>query len=201
MSRIEPLAFRPATARDLKAVLQLRDEAARWIAATGSDQWQSAWPTPDQQAERIAGSIAARETWMLYIGDNIAGTFALDDYADPALWAPAERAEPAFYVHRLIITRTYAGKGLGAFVLDWCSNRALENGKTWVRVDVWTSNVRLQKYYLDQHFSHVRTIHSEYPSGALFQRPAAVRSSGPIDISCDSQWRSNRAAPAVDHGS
>src|SRR5215469_12638997 len=201
MSRAEPIALRHATARDLKTILQLRDEAAHWIAATGSDQWQSAWPTPDQQAERIAGSIAARETWMLNIGDNIAGTFALDDHADPALWTPAERAEPAFYAHRLIITRAYAGKGLGAFVLDWCSNRAAESGRKWVRVDVWTSNYRLQKYYLDQHFSHVRTIHSEYPSGALFQRPVAVRSSGPIDISRDRRWRPNRAAPAIDHRS
>jgi ribosomal protein S18 acetylase RimI-like enzyme len=185
MSQPEPIAFRYATAGDLDTILQLRDEAAHWLAATGSDQWQDAWPTPDQQAERIAASIAARETWMLQADDNIVGTVAVDEYADPALWTPAERAEPAFYVHRLIVTRAYGGKGLGSFVLDWCCNRAAENGKRWVRIDVWTSNLRLQKYYLDQHFRHVRTIHSDYPSGALFQRPAAIIRQAPPTLPGD----------------
>jgi GNAT superfamily N-acetyltransferase len=180
MSRVEPITFRHARAYDLDTILQLRDEATSWIAATGSDQWQTAWPTPDQQVERIADSIEARETWMLYLGDHVAGTIAVDEYSDPALWTPAERAEPAFYVHRLIIARAYGAKGLGAFALNWCCTRAVENGKKWIRIDVWTSNYRLQKYYLDQHFRHVRTIHSGYPSGALFQRPAAVAHAEPL---------------------
>jgi hypothetical protein len=185
MSKTEPIAFRYATASDLDTILRFRDEAARWIAATGSDQWQDAWPTPDRQSDRIVASIAARETWMLQAGDKIAGTVAVDEYADPALWTPAERAEPAFYVHRLIVPRAYGGHGLGSFALDWCGNRAAESGKRWIRIDVWTSNFRLQQYYLDHHFRHVRTIHSDYPSGALFQRPAAVTHQSPLMLPGD----------------
>jgi len=158
-------------ADDLDTILRLRDEAARWIAATGSDQWQTAWPTADGQAERIADSIAAGQTWMLRVGDDVAGTVAVDEYANPALWTPAECAEPAFYVHRLIVTRAYGGRGLGAFVLDWWGDRAAETGKRWIRVDVWTTNHRLREYYTGQHFTHVRTIHSDYPSGALSSAP------------------------------
>jgi hypothetical protein len=40
-------------------------------------------------------------------------------------------------------------------------------------VDVWTTNERLQHYYLAQGFTHVRTVVLPHnPSGALFQRPA-----------------------------
>ena len=40
-------------------------------------------------------------------------------------------------------------------------------------MDVWTSNERLQHYYLKQGFTYVRTVVLPHnPSGALFQRPA-----------------------------
>ena len=43
----------------------------------------------------------------------------------------------------------------------------------WLRVDVWTTNERLQHYYLRQGFTYVRTVVLPHnPSGALFQRPA-----------------------------
>jgi hypothetical protein len=41
-------------------------------------------------------------------------------------------------------------------------------------VDVWTTNDKLQQYYRDQGFAHVRTVVLPHnPSGAVFQRPAA----------------------------
>jgi ribosomal protein S18 acetylase RimI-like enzyme len=110
---------------------------------------------------------------MLHVQGNIAGTVTIDEYADPALWTPAERAESAYYVHRLIVARVYAGQGFGASILDWCCRRAYEKGKKWIRVDVWSSNLRLQEYYWGEHFVPVRNIYSEYPSGALLQRPAS----------------------------
>jgi GNAT superfamily N-acetyltransferase len=174
MSLIKGITLTHAMPEDLDLILQLSDEAARWIRATGSDQWQAPWPTPDRRIERIAESIEAHETRMLWINDNVAGTFAMNEYADPALWTPAEGVEPAYYLHRLIIARAHSGKELGAAILDWCSDWAARNGKEWVRIDVWTTNRRLQEYYVNQRFKHLRTIHSEYPSGALFQRPAAI---------------------------
>jgi hypothetical protein len=162
--------------------LQLNRADTCWLAAMGSDQWQSPWPTPDQKTEQIAESIRSQETWMLWIGDSRAGTVAVDEYAAPALWTPAEQMEPAYYVHRFIIARAYGRKDLGAAVLNWCSDRAARNDKKWIRIDVWTTNFRLQEYYLNQQFECVRTIYSEYPSGALFQRPAKVMDADQLPI-------------------
>ena len=69
--------------------------------------------------------------------------------------------------------RAYGGQGLGAELLDWAGTLAAYNGADWLRVDVWTTNERLQHYYLRQGFTYVRTVVlPDNPSGALFQRPA-----------------------------
>jgi predicted N-acetyltransferase YhbS len=78
------------------------------------------------------------------------------------------------YPHRLIVRRKYAG--LGTDVVEWACKRAGELGNNWVRIDVWTDNVGLHRYYEQRGFQHVRTLDlSDYPSGALFQRKATDR--------------------------
>ncbi|SRR6266511_731634 len=100
-----------------------------------------------------------------------AATITVDGWANPDLWTPAEAAEPALYAHKLTVARAYAGRGLGAELLDWAGSRAADSGAIWLRLDVWTTNHDLQRYYLEQGFTHVRTvILSHNPSGALFQR-------------------------------
>jgi len=50
------------------------------------------------------------------------------------------------------------GQGLGAEPLDWAGTRAADEGDDGLRVDVWTTNERLQHYYLHQGFTYVRTV-------------------------------------------
>jgi GNAT superfamily N-acetyltransferase len=100
-------------------------------------------------------------------------TITLNRWAKPELWTPAERAESALYAHKATVARAYAGEGLGAELLDWAGTRAANEGARWLRVDVWTTNDKLQQYYRDQGFAHVRTVVLPHnPSGAVFQRPA-----------------------------
>jgi GNAT superfamily N-acetyltransferase len=77
------------------------------------------------------------------------------------------------YAHKVTVDRAYGGQGLGAELLDWAGTKAADEGAEWLRVDVWTTNERLQHYYLKQGFTYVRTVVLPHnPSGALFQRPA-----------------------------
>lgn len=72
----------------------------------------------------------------------------------------------------MIVRRAYAGQGLGAELLDWAADKAARKGDKWIRADVWTTNEELQRYYIEQGFTHVRTVKLDhYPSGAVFQRP------------------------------
>lgn len=121
--------------------------------------------------ETIAAAVRRRETWLLELDRSPAATVSLNRNIWPGLWSPDELNEPAFYVHRLIVQRDYAGLGLGAWLTDWCGILATRQEARWLRADVWTTNTRLQDYYRSIGFEHVRTVvRDDYPSGALFQR-------------------------------
>jgi hypothetical protein len=61
-------------------------------------------------------------------------------------------------------------------VIEWACKRAGELGNDWIRIDVWTDNIGLHRYYEQRGFRRVRTLDlSDYPSGALFQRKATDR--------------------------
>ncbi len=163
----------PAEAGDLEILIAFRDEASRWLRARGIDQWSSPWPSDDLMAEGMLRNIKAGETFIAWDAATPAATITVDRWANPDLWTPAEAAEPALYAHKLTVARAYAGCGLGAELLDWAGTRAADSGATWLRLDVWTTNHELQRYYLEQGFTHVRTVVLAHnPSGALFQRPA-----------------------------
>jgi acetyltransferase (GNAT) family protein len=86
-----------------------------------------------------------------------------------------ERAAPPLYAHKVTVDRAYGGHGLGGELLDWAGTRAADEGSDWLRVEVWTTNERLQ-HYLRQGFTCVRTVVLPHnPAGALFQRPAQPR--------------------------
>ena len=163
----------PATAEDLEILIAFRDEASRWLRARGIDQWSSPWPSEDLMAEGMLRNIKAGETFIVWDDGTPAAAITVDRWANPDLWTPAEAAEAALYAHKLTVARAYAGRGLGAELLDWAGTKAADSGATWLRLDVWTTNHDLQRYYLEQGFIHVRTMALAHnPSGALFQRRA-----------------------------
>ena len=158
-----------ATRAHLATIVAMRDEASSWLSDRGIDQWRKPWPDHDAMADRIAASIDAKETWMVHEDSEVVATVAIDRYADPELWTPDERDEPACYLHRLIVRRSHAG--IGAAILDWADHRAAQEQAQWIRIDVWADNTGLQAYYRRHRFEYVRTGGlADYPSGALFQR-------------------------------
>jgi len=151
---------------DLGVILALSIKASDWLAQRDINQWAVAWPNPEEQNRRILTSIEAGETWMIRDENEATmGTVALDTFSDPQLWTPVEQADPAMYMHRLIIRRKHAG--LGTEVMDWACHRAHRLGLHWLRIDVWTDNIGLRNGV-----RRVRTLDlANYPSVALFQRP------------------------------
>lgn len=86
-------------------------------------------------------------------------------------------------MNKLTVARTHAGLDLGGRLLDWPGDRAYRSGASWLRLDVWTTNAELQRYYLRQGFEYVRTVTEggavnggPRVSGWLAQRPAGLDS-------------------------
>lgn len=155
-----------ATPADVEILLAFRAEAAAWLRQHGSDQWSSPFPRED-----LLARIEAGETWMLWDGPHPAATATVTTWGPPELWTPEELAEPALYVHKLTVPRAYAGRRLGAELLDWAGGRAYDEGRSWLRLDCWSDNRDLHAYYQREGFTYLRTEPRTPPSGALFQRP------------------------------
>ncbi|WP_033820988.1 GNAT family N-acetyltransferase [Kitasatospora sp. MBT63] len=142
-----------ATPTDLPLLLQYRQEAAAWLRNLGIDQWSNAFPDA-----HILASIEAGNVFLLKDGPQTAATITLDSEPEPGLWTEAELREPSMHLHKLIVNRAYAGQGIGSRLVDWACDRAAQAGDHWVRINVWSTNERLQAYWGSQGFQHVRTV-------------------------------------------
>ncbi|MFE0643275.1 GNAT family N-acetyltransferase [Streptomyces sp. NPDC058877] len=163
-----------ATADDLDVLLAFRQEAASWLTALGSDQWQRPYP-----ADRLLSTIEAGVVFMVRDGSTTAATITLTPDAEEGLWSDQELQEESRFVNKLTVARTHAGQDLGGRLLDWAGDQAYRSGAKWLRLDAWTTNKPLQDYYLRHGFEHVRTVTEggavnggPRVSGWLAQRPA-----------------------------
>ncbi|WP_327289473.1 GNAT family N-acetyltransferase [Streptomyces sp. NBC_01198] len=144
----------PAREDDLSTLLAFRREAAGWLSELGSDQWSRPYP-----ADRLLATIQAGTVFMVRDGDLTAATITLTTTAEDGLWTDDELSEPSVFVNKLTVARTHAGANVGGRLLDWAGDRAYRAGAKWLRLDAWTTNEALQRYYLRQGFEHVRTVH------------------------------------------
>jgi GNAT superfamily N-acetyltransferase len=165
------ITVRPARPDELDTVVELWDEASRWLASRGINQWQYR-PRRDAIAQNIA---AGDQCWLVEEDGQVIGTISLDDCADAEFWQQEDEPDSALYAHRMVTIREVAGREIGSALLDWASVRAASLGKRWLRLDAWRSSPELQRYYADRGFQHVRTVELPYRrSGALFQRRSGV---------------------------
>jgi ribosomal protein S18 acetylase RimI-like enzyme len=167
-----PLVLRHATEHDHKVIIQLIDRAAEWLRTKNTDQWAQPWPSVEDRSHRILRDLRLAKTWIAWDGGTPAATITADS-ADRPIWPAEMLRDRAVYVCRLVVSRSHAGQGLGAALLDWAGLRAMRrHGARWVRVDVWTTNKALHAYYRRQGFEScgLSAAIDHYPSAALFQK-------------------------------
>jgi GNAT superfamily N-acetyltransferase len=167
----------------LGEIFGLVREAAEWLRMSkDTDQWRTPWPDPAGQVERIRNDLLKGKVWLVWDGAVTAATITVDTQGPLALneqpvWPADKTREPALYVRRVIVRRRYAGRGLGAALLDWAADVARRNYETaLIRIDVWTTNSDLHNYYIRQRFipcagRDPREL-ANYPAQALFERTA-----------------------------
>jgi GNAT superfamily N-acetyltransferase len=166
---------------DLGEVRGLFREAAEWLRMSkDTDQWANPWPDRARHTERILNDLLNGKTWLVWDDTIAVATITVDteeplDENDQPVWPTHKRCELAVYVRRVIVSRSYAGLGLGAALLDWAAEVAKRDHRAaLIRVDVWTTNRELHAYYEGQHFIRregrdPREL-DNYPSQALFER-------------------------------
>jgi GNAT superfamily N-acetyltransferase len=178
---------------DFGAIMGLIREASLWLRTKDTDQWSEPWPSEAARNERVVDDLRRGKTWIVKADDGVsAATITIEEVANPKVWTEWEASESSVYVHRLIVGRRYASMKLGASLLNWAAEQAgRAYGARLMRIDVWTTNEALHRYYEDQGFIRVRDCADEtYPSRARFERATDWKGDGgqvrlnvdPIDI-------------------
>lgn len=181
-----PYLLRKATPAHADVIRNLTDEASHWLRGKNTDQWARPWPSPSGRDKRIIEDLVAGRTWIVWDNDLGVGTITIDtrvpvDAAQNRVWPAHRLTESALYVHRVIVRRSYAGRQLGAGLLDWASAVAVSTvGSPLLRIEVWTDNWALHSYYRRQGFTLCEYRDPKelpgYPARALFERRARRRS-------------------------
>jgi GNAT superfamily N-acetyltransferase len=168
-----PLLLGRAAERDFEVITGLIHEAAGWLRTRNTDQWARPWPSEEGRHRRILQDLRAGKSWIAWDESGSPAATITAGPQDSPVWPRETRRDPAVYAGRLIVSRSHAGRGLGAALLDWAGLSARRHfAARWVRVDVWTTNTALHAYYLQQGFEFCGFSEAidHYPSAALFQK-------------------------------
>jgi ribosomal protein S18 acetylase RimI-like enzyme len=173
------LGIRCAGLADLPAVLELIDEAKLWLPSKKTNQWSSDWADQEgrKRSDRVQDSIKQGTTWIVTITHQersyAVATVTIEPDGNPLVWdRPGDLDESAVYLSRLVVARRFAGLKIGAALLNWACDHARHRYQAkLVRIDVWTRNFALHKYYRAQKFRWQGYCEdASYPSRARFQR-------------------------------
>ena len=123
---------------DIDDVLAVLNEAARWLASRGINQW----PTDGFPRELIAGDIARSEVYIARRERRAVGTFTLQ-WNDELFWPGANEA--AGYIHRIAVRRD--ARGLGTELIKFAERATAATGRKILRLDCFSGNEALCAYY------------------------------------------------------
>ena len=123
---------------DIDDVLDILNEAARWLSSRGINQW----PIDGFPRELIAGDIARGEVYLARRQRRAVGTFTLQ-WSDELFW-PGD-AEEAGYIHRIAVRRD--ARGLGIELIEFAERVTAASGRKLLRLDCFSGNVALCSYY------------------------------------------------------
>jgi len=137
---------RPAKPPDAPVAAEILDEATAYVRTLGFEQW----PVPFPQ-EELAHRIDRGELYMVDVDGETAATLTLLR-DDPAFWG--ERSADAVYLHKLALRRAFAGRGLGAAIVEWVDEHAAAAGLEYVRLDCRRDDPGIRGYYERLGFEH-----------------------------------------------
>ena len=151
------------TARgDIAAIMPIFDEARATIATLGIDQWQNGYPSKNV----IEKDFEKSQSYCVLRDGEIVGTFALIDDGEPTYdeifegeWLTGDGKNNYFAIHRVAISVKSRGSGISMKIIDFCADKARENGKISLRIDTHKGNVVMRKMLEKNGFTHCGVIY------------------------------------------
>ena len=149
---------------DLDRVLEILEEASRWLTSKGLEtHW---YPSPTFR-QTILESIDRGEVYVVKDLKTTIGTITLQ-WSDKRFWG--DLPLNAGYVHKLAIERSYSGQSLGLRMMQWAEAKARAEGKRYLRLDCLAGNKTIREYYERGGFIHVRDTQAAGWKASLYEK-------------------------------
>ena len=157
--------IRLAKKEDLEEVLELLVNAAGWLRSKGTKQWDYYLTDLEGNKEEVVASIENDSTYIVEQDGKAIATLTLESAPnewDMDIWGD-QAGDDVAYLHRLAVHRGFAGKGIGASLLDWAENAMRTSGKKSIRFDCIADNEGLNRYYQKRYpLKEVINIHGHH---------------------------------------
>ena len=129
---------------DVETIRDIYEEVGQWLLSRGLRQWLP----EDFSQERTLESIEHGHFYLVQIQQGTAveaiGMLSLH-WSDTFIWGNVP--PDAGYVHSLAIRRAWAGQNIGSTLLAWAGDQVLREGREYLRLDCWSDNFALCRYY------------------------------------------------------
>ena len=166
---------RRAEPDDIPAILAIVDEARRYLASCGVDQWQEAAP-----GEKIfRRDIEEGACWLFTHQDKPAGCISIcrhDEEYDEIIgsW----RTDGSYgVIHRVAVADAYRGRGLGGEMMQFAEDILLGTGASSVRIDTHMDNAVMRGMLAKRGYIYCGVVIHERKNGALirlaYEKPLA----------------------------
>ncbi len=158
------------TSQSSPLVLEIVQDAARWLDSQGVRQWQEML---DEAKARwiVEKRFKEGEVFLAYEGDEAVGTLTLqweDDF-----WGELGRDPGAGYLHTMAVRRSAAGRQVGRRMLDWSVDYIKQAGRGRTRLDCAAENAKLCAFYEGSGFKRIGSMDWKGLSLALMEKLAA----------------------------
>jgi GNAT superfamily N-acetyltransferase len=141
-----------STAQSLDDFILLLDQVGTWLWDRGIKQWEPG--TFQRNRDRLERFLENGCLILAYEDGNLAGGCILSA-VNPGWPTPSD---DAMYLNSLAVARFAAGKGLGAQIIDVCTEAVRQRGKSLIRLDCWDGNSFLKTHYQKQGFKMLGAI-------------------------------------------
>ena len=126
----------------MRAVAEILVEAAGWVKRLDGT---TMWVEGELAVERVREEVDAGLFFLAESDSHLAGALRFQ-LKDELFWPDIDPHDSAF-VHRLAVSRAYAGRGVSRLLLQWAAEHARALDKKYLRLDCDEDRPRLRALY------------------------------------------------------
>lgn len=138
---IGPMAIVKAALTEADTVISILKEAAHWLIGRGLPGWN-----PVSLEETMLRDIQRGVVYLAILDRQPVGTITVW-WSDVMLWG--ERPDDAGYIHKLAVSRAFAGHRIGLHLLTWAEAMIAGEGRPYARLDCQAANPTINRFYQD----------------------------------------------------